>query len=321
MRTYPLLLLLAAGCSGGPEEIEAPLHRVAILPPEGDLLAPEETAELTRALADLLRSRGFEVSESAAALRGDPWTWDRDLRRKQGVDGFLRTRLVAFERPRGSVAGEAQLVEAESGRTRYWKEGQVRPKSGSPLRAWAVALLSGAPGASAGSGGPAAAVEPPRPEPPAASSLTPTWPVDEAFELRLGGNLFSECPVPYQYAGWPLLTLGRLPDGTLGVDLDLHDAAGGLLARVRSNRLIGREAARFVTTRTEDRWALLERGTGDVLCALRRLDADKLEGAFKLRAPDGSLWEATADKMDLRPMVIKENVFRKCKVGVVIGRR
>lgn len=320
MRSYVLPLILAAGCSGGPEEVLAPLRRVAILPPEGDLLAPEETAELTRATADLLRSRGFDVSESSAPLRGDPWGWDPEVRRKQGVDGLLRTRLAAFDRPGGAVAGEVQLVEVESGKTRYWKEGRVRPKSGSALRAWAVALLSGAPGASAGSGAPAAVEAPPL-APPAASSLTPTWPVNADFELKLGGNLFSECPVPVQYAGWPLLTLGRLPDGTLGIDLDLHDASGELLARVRSNRLIGRDAARFATTRTEDRWTLVDRGTGAALCEFRRLEAGKLEASFRLRAPDGSLWEATADKMDLRPMVLKENVFRKCKVGIAIGRR
>jgi hypothetical protein len=200
-------------------------------------------------------------------------------------------------------------------------EGRARPKSGNALRAWAAAILRGAPVASAGTDGTAKAVEPPPPAPPAASSLTPTWPVNEDFELKMGGSVFSECPVPIQYAGWPLMTLGRLPDGTLGIDLDLHDASGELLARVRGNRLIGRDAARFVTARTEDRWALIERGSGAKLCEFRRLDAGRLEAAFKLRAPDGSLWEATPDQMDLRPMIVKQGDFRKCKVGISIGRR
>ena len=175
-------------------------------------------------------------------------------------------------------------------------------------------------------GAPPVVDAPPAPPTPVidAAPAPPTWPVTEGFKVRLGGNTFIDVPVPVQYAGWPLLTLARLPDGTLGIDLDLHDTSGEVLARVRSSRLSGPEAHRFRATRTDERWTLTEATTGAVLCDLRkRADAEGtvVEVALRLRAPDGTLWEASAEEMDLRNLRFKHNVFRRSKVGIALGAR
>lgn len=119
IRLLPLLLLAAAGCGGGAagELSRGPLRRVGVLAPEGELGAGEAAA-LRKALGDALRSRGFDVVDVDAPLRGDPWTWKTELRRAQAVDGLLRSRVEG-------ARAEVQLVEAAGGRTLYWKEGRT----------------------------------------------------------------------------------------------------------------------------------------------------------------------------------------------------
>lgn len=165
---------------------------------------------------------------------------------------------------------------------------------------------------------PVYAPPPPRPKPEASAAAA--FPVDDGFEVRLGGNTFIDVVVPVEIGGWPLVKLYRLVDGLLAVDLDLHGADGDVLARVRASRLSGPEAHRFLARRSDERWTLTERATGAVLCDLRKA-GNRVDVGLSLRAPNGTLWEATPEALDLRPLNFRHNVFKKCRVGIAVSAR
>lgn len=152
MRRSALASALAAlaACGGGPpEEPLPPCRRVGLAPVEGDVLQAPESAELRRAFGKTLESYGYEVVDLPAAPPGDPWQWTKEARKSTGVEGIFRSRATSFDRSGRSIVADAQLVDVETGRTRYWNETRVRPASaGDPLFARAARiLLAGLPSA------------------------------------------------------------------------------------------------------------------------------------------------------------------------------
>jgi hypothetical protein len=132
-----------AACGGGPPEIPLPpCRKVGVTPVEGDILQPPEAAELRRAFRKTLEVYGYEVVELPAGLPGDPWQWTTETRKATGVEGIFRSRASAFDRMGPSIVAEAQLVDVETGRTRYWNETRVWPASaGDPIFARAARIL------------------------------------------------------------------------------------------------------------------------------------------------------------------------------------
>lgn len=149
------------------------------------------------------------------------------------------------------------------------------------------------------------------------------WNIEDKFRVIIGGNTYINVANLVVYKGEPLFTLKRREsDGQLGIDFDVFDGTGARIATVRGNRIVQGMEDDYQIIRDVDRYAVIERATGKVICDIRRhsqAPESELEVSVELFTPDGFLFKATPDETNIKGLMLRGNVFENLGAGIVIG--
>lgn len=124
--------------------------------------------------------------------------------------------------------------------------------------------------------------------------------VPEHFRMRFGGNWFLSVPTLVAYKDVPLFAVDRRnSDGLLRIDFDIYDKDRNKVATIRRNQIVeehGKED--YEVIRELNRFAVVERSTGMVLCDIQqrnRSKAAELDVTATTYLPGGELLTATLD--------------------------
>jgi len=148
------------------------------------------------------------------------------------------------------------------------------------------------------------------------------WHVEDKFRVIIGGNTYINVPNIVVHQGTPLFILKRREsDDQLGIDFDMFDKGGTRIATVRGNRIVQGNEDDYQIIREADRYAVVEKATGKVLCDIRRRSQSphtELEVSVELYTSDGFLFMATPDETNIKGITLRGNVFENLNAAIVI---
>ena len=148
------------------------------------------------------------------------------------------------------------------------------------------------------------------------------WHVEDRFRAIIGGNTYVNVANLVVYRGTSLFTLKRRKsDGQLGIDFDVFDKSGARIATVRGNRIVQGNEDDYEIIREADRYAVVEKATGKVICDIRRRSQapeSELEVSVELYTPEGFLFKATPKETNIKGIALRGNVFENLGAGIVI---
>ncbi len=150
------------------------------------------------------------------------------------------------------------------------------------------------------------------------------WQVENNFRVRLGGNTYVNVENLVEYDGVPLFSLRRHENGYLGIDFNIFDATGKKVASVKRNEIYPGERQTYELQGDADRYALLNKETGRVICEIKKRSAAvpaELDVTVQLYTPDGFLFAATPEATNLPNVTVKNNVFENVPIGISINPR
>jgi hypothetical protein len=148
------------------------------------------------------------------------------------------------------------------------------------------------------------------------------WHVEDKFRVIIGGNTYINIPNIVVYKGESLFTLKRREkDGQLGIDFDIFDKKGHRIATMRGNRIVQGNEDDYEMIRELDRYAVVEKSSGRVICDIRRraeAPHSELEVSVELYTKDGFLFKANPEETNIGGITLRGNVFSDLNAGIVI---
>ena len=153
------------------------------------------------------------------------------------------------------------------------------------------------------------------------------WAIEKSFRVVLGGNTFIDTPNLVVYKGESLFTLERNEDsGYLAISFKIYDETKAKIATIGQNRIFMNKKYRgpktFAIEGGVHDWVLKEKNSGDLICAIKQKEAAKpaeLDVSVNLYTPDGLLFSATPESINLRGITMIGNVFSGLSAGIVIN--
>ena len=124
------------------------------------------------------------------------------------------------------------------------------------------------------------------------------WQIENKFKVRIGGNTYIDTANIIVYKGKPLFSLRRHEDGYLGIDFEIYDAEGSLVATVKRNEIYLGNKDDYQIDGTYNSYTLTEVASGNVLCQIKKrgeAHPAELEVSVQLYTPSGFLFNASPD--------------------------
>lgn len=149
--------------------------------------------------------------------------------------------------------------------------------------------------------------------------------VTEEYQVRLGSNIIKNCKSILAFAGKPFFTLKRHEDGYLGIYFDIHDSQGNKIAVVKRNELYftkETDTDLFTANATKDLYEVKERSSGRVIFSIKKRSLatpNELDICFATYLPNGWLFQATPEKMNLADSSFIECFIEDCETAIEIG--
>ncbi len=153
------------------------------------------------------------------------------------------------------------------------------------------------------------------------------WNIEKNFRVVLGGNTFIDTPNLVVYKGESLFRFERNEEsGYLAVSFRIYDETKAKIATIGQNRIFmnkkyGGPKTFEIEGGVHD-WTLKEKGSGDLICAIKQKEAAipaELDVSVNLYTPDGMLFSATPDAINLGGIQMIGNVFQGLSAGIVIN--
>lgn len=147
------------------------------------------------------------------------------------------------------------------------------------------------------------------------------WRIENEFALRLGGNTYINTPNLVVYQGKSLFQIKRSEtDGMLGIDFDVYNSSGNLVAKIRKGIVVYGDSNNFEIKTGHTEYKVIEKISGRLIAHVKRRNVEdtELEVSVHLYTPDGFLFDATPFETNISNMVVKGCIFKDLNVGIVI---
>jgi hypothetical protein len=150
------------------------------------------------------------------------------------------------------------------------------------------------------------------------------WTTPANFRAKLGGDYYIDTPNMIVAHGENLFRLRRREeDGLLAVDFDIYDADGSKVATVRNGNVVQHDSDRFHTNKEHHRYWITEKGTGRILCDIRKVskaeDGSEIEVSVDLFTKAGFHIIAGPEATNIPGAVFRGNIMQGCAAGIVIS--